>query len=256
MSPSLLNATLSGLESAVKAASNLKDKVHICIYADDFIVTGASEEVLEKKIKPVIKAFLLERGLELSEKKTKISHIKDGFNFLGCNVRKYKGKLLIKPSEANKKSFLENIRQSIRKNASNTTEKLILLLNPKIRGWANYFRHIVAKETFSEVDDEIFKSLWKWCKRRHPEKPISWTKKKYFRSESMRDWIFNTKIPPEDGKPSEYLDLFRASTVKIKRHIKIRAEATPYDPAFEEYFKQRAERRNVRETGSAQQLAL
>ena len=220
------------------------------------VITGASKEVLEMKIKPVVKAFLLERGLELSEEKTKISHIKDGFNFLGFNVRKYGGKLLIKPSEANKKSFLTNIRQIIRKNSSDTTEKLISILNPKIRGWANYFRHVVAKETFSEVDGEIFKSLWKWCRRRHPEKSKTWIKEKYFRSEGLQNWIFNTKLPPEDGKPPEHLDLFKARSVKIERHIKIRADATPYDPTFDEYFKQRANRRNVRETGSVQQLAL
>ena len=256
ISPALLNATLSGLEAAVIAASKPKDKVHIGVYADDFIITGVSKEVLEIKIKPVVRAFLLERGLELSEEKTKISHINDGFNFLGFNVRKYGGKLLIKPSEANKKSFLTNIRQIIRKNSSDTTERLITILNPKIRGWANYFRHVVAKEIFSEVDAEIFKSLWKWCKRRHPGKSITWIQKKYFRSEGLQNWIFNTKLPPEDGKPPEHFDLFKASNVKIERHIKIRAEATPYDPAFEEYFKQRANRRNVRETGSVQPLAL
>ena len=250
ISPALLNATLSGLEAAVTAVSKPKDKVHIGIYADDFIITGTSKEVLEMKIKPVVKAFLLERGLELSEEKTKISHINDGFNFLGFNVRKYGGKLLIKPSEANKKSLLTNIRQIIKKNSSDTTEKLISILNPKIRGWANYFRHVVAKETFSEVDDEIFQSLWRWCKRRHPEKSITWIQKKYFRSEGLQNWIFNTKLPPEDGQPSEYFDLFKASSIKIKRHVKIRAKATPYDPAFDDYFKQRAKRGNVRETGS------
>lgn len=239
ISPTLLNATLSGLEAIITSVSKRKDKIHVCIYADDFIITGSTQEVLEEQIKPLVKAFLLERGLELSEEKTKISHIKEGFNFLGCNVRKYGDKLLIKPSSESKKSCLTNIRQTIKMNSSVKTETLIHLLNPKIRGWANYFCHIVSKEIFLELDSEIFKALWKWCKRRHPNKNLKWIKNKYFRSLGFRNWIFNTKLPPKDGQPSLHLDLFKAGSVRIVRHVKIKEEATPYDPSFEDYFKQR-----------------
>jgi len=239
ISPTLLNATLSGLEATVKAVSTSFDKVHISVYADDFIATGATKEVLEEKIKPAIEAFLCERGLELSQEKTRISHIKDGFNFLGFNIRKYGDKLLIKPSVESKNSFLKDIRDTIKKNKTAKTENLIRLLNPKLRGWTNYFRHVVSKETFSYVDHNIFKSLWKWASYRHPNKNATWVKDKYFRTQGFQHWIFRAKVPTKD-KETANLDLIKASRVAIKRHVKIRAEATPYDPRFNDYFKQRA----------------
>ena len=151
ISPTLMNLTLAGLEKAVKRSCSLKDKVNVIIYADDFVITGVSKDILRNRVMPVVKSFLLGRGLTLSPEKTKITHIQDGFNFLGFNIRKYKDKLLIKPSKNSIKSFLKNIRQDIKSNHTAKAENLIRLLNPKIRGWANYFRHVVANNiwTFS-----------------------------------------------------------------------------------------------------------
>ena len=207
-------------------------------YADDFVITGTTKAVLEGKIMPVVVAFLKERGLELSTEKTKITHVDDGFDFLGFNVRKYKGKLLIKPSKGNIKGFLDTIRVLIKSNATVRTEELIRQLNPKIRGWANYYRHAVAKATFSYVDDCIFKALMRWINRRHPEKNAQWRNKKYFRTQGMRRWIFSVKVKNKKGDYS-FLDLFTASQLPIRRHVKIRAEANPYDPQYVEYFSER-----------------
>ena len=241
-SPTLLVLTLSGLEQTVRAAINRRpDKVNLSIYADDFIITGASKEVLESKVKPVVESFLKERGLELSQEKTKITHIDEGFDFLGTNVRKYKGKCIIKPSKKSAKSFLANIRESIKSNPTAKTENLIHLLNPKIRGWANHFRYCCAKKTFSHIDHHIYKTLWNWSCRRHPGKSVSWIKRKYFRNQGLRNWIFFAKTGKDDGMDN-YVDLFKASSVAIKRHIKIKAEATPYDPRFTEYFTKRERR--------------
>lgn len=238
-SPTFLNLTLHGLEAAViNATSKHKDKVHLSIYADDFIITGSSKEVLEQKVKPVVESFLLERGLELSKEKTKITHIDDGFDFLSFNVRKYKGKFITKPSKKSIKHFLSGIREIIKSNPTATTENLIRLLNPKIRGWANYFRHSCAKRTFNYVDSCIYKALWRWIHRRHPRKGASWRKRKYFRSHKYRNWVFSAKTSKENSEAT-YADLFLASSVAIQRHIKIRAEATPYEPRFAEYFENR-----------------
>lgn len=148
-SPTILNLTLRGLEEKViNAISKRKDKVHVSIYADDFIITGSSKEVLEQKVKPVVESFLRERGLELSQAKTKITHINDGFDFLGITVRKYNGKYISKPSKKRVSNFLNDIRGIIKSNPTAKTESLIRLLNPKIRGWANYFRNCCAKKTF------------------------------------------------------------------------------------------------------------
>lgn len=248
-SPTLLNLTLSGLEEAVKAASKRKDRVHVRIYADDFIITSSSKEVLETKVKPVVESFLHERGLELSQEKTKITHIDDGFDFLSINVRKYKGKCITKPSKNSVKIFLASIRKLIKSNPTAKTENLIHLLNPKIRGWANYFRFSCAKKTFRYVDHHIYKALWNWVHRRHPRKSAAWRKNKYFRSQGLRNWIFSAKNPNKNStKP--YINLFGASSVAIRRHIKIRAEATSYNPAFAEYFEQRERYSKDRRPGS------
>ena len=234
-SPALLVLALKGLEETVKSATSRKDKVNVVVYADDFVVTGSTKEVLENKVMPVVAVFLKERGLELSVEKTKITRVDEGFDFLGFNVRKYKGKLLIKPSKANVKVFLNNIRGLIKSHATIKTEDLIRLLNLRIRGWTNYYRHVVSKDTFSYVDSCIFRTLMQWINRRHPEKNAQWKYKKYFRTQGMKQWIFSVTVKNKKGNNTS-LDLFKASQLPIRRHIKIKAEANPYDPEYTEYF--------------------
>ena len=189
-------------------------------------------------------AFLKERGLELSEEKTHITHIDNGFDFLGFNVRKYNGKLLIKPSKPGVKRFLADIRKLIKANRAATTKGLIHQLNNKLRGWANYYRHVVSKKTFAYVDHQIFLALIAWIKRRHHNKSAQWKRQRYFRREGLRQWVFFAEIRDAQGL-SAHLDLFKVTSIPIIRHIKIRAHATPYDPAFTEYFIRRAEARRV-----------
>jgi RNA-directed DNA polymerase len=243
-SPVLANMTLDGLEEIARRAAPSNQKVHVVRYADDFIITGASKEVLEMKVKPAVVAFLEKRGLELSDEKTRITHIDDGFDFLGFNVRKYAGKLLIKPSKAAINSFLERIREIIKANVATKTEDLIRQLNSKLRGWSNYFRHVVAKKTFSYVDDQVFRALIAWINRRHPNKSARWKRQRYFRSEGRRNWVFFASIRDASGQVT-CLDLFQAASVPIVRHIKIQAQATPYDPTFTDYFARRAQSRRV-----------
>ncbi len=241
-SPTLANFALDGLEAAIKQVAVQKDKVNFVRYADDFVVSGSSRKVLEDKIKPVIKTFLAERGLALSEDKTRVTFIRDGFDFLGFNIRKYEDKLLIKPSKASVKEFLGDIRYTVKANLSTKTENLIRLLNPKILGWSNYYRHSVAKEVFGFVDYQIFKVIWYWSKRRHPMKSKTWVRRKYFRSEKLRSWMFYETMRRKDGSKF-HLDLVYAATIPIKRYIKLKAEATPYDPKYQNYFDQRANNR-------------
>ena len=246
ISPGLLVITLAGLEETVMQtiSNNRKDKVHFSIYADDFIITGATKEILENKVKPAVEKFLKERGLSLSEEKTRITHIDDGFDFLGVNVRKYRGKLIIKPSKNSVKTLLNDIRATIKSNGVAKTENLIHVLNDKLRGWSNYHRHICAKRTFEYISHCIFKELWRWAIRRHPNKGKCWIKEKYFRTASTRNWVFSAKTRKRDGGIVN-LDLLDIGQVKIVRHTKIRANATLYDPAFTEYFRQRKENRRV-----------
>ena len=247
ISPCLALITLSGLETAAKVGVKLTDKINVITYADDFVITGDSKEILENHVKPKVSAFLKERGLELSEEKTKVTHIKDGFDFLGFNVRKYGEKLLIKPARKNIKDFLTEIRKLVKSNPTAKTDNLINQLNPKIRGWANYYSNVVSNETFSAVDHEIHKTIFNWAKRRHPKKGLRWVNKRYFRTINQRNWIFFSK-KSESKQQNDFVDLFSASQVKIRRHIKIRAKANPFNPEFSEYFAKRKESKTVRWT--------
>jgi len=227
------------LEEAISASTNARtDKVNTVIYADDFIITGATKEILEQKVKPIIVGFLKERGLELSKEKTIITHIDQGFDFLGHNVRKYNGKLLIKPTKKNVQGFLTNIRSIIKHAKAMRTSNLISILNPKIRGWANYYRHVVSKAIFSKVDNDIYLALWAWSIRRHRRKGKRWIARKYLCTVNRDNWVFNAGKINHKGT-IKVLRLLNANDIPIKRHIKIRAEATPYDPKYKEYFEKR-----------------
>lgn len=244
ISPVLANMALDGLETVLEShfgkkntKASYKTKVNYVRYADDFIITGISQELLEDEVKPLVEAFMAERGLTLSPEKTVITHIDEGFDFLGQNLRKYKGKLLIKPSRKNLRTFLHKVRYLINGNKTVTAGLLIYMLNPVLRGWANYHRHIVAKETFNYVDYRVWKMLWKWCRRRHKNRRFHWVKAKYFKTVGKRNWVFSG-----EWEESKMLRLFSCNDVVIKRHTKIKAEANPYDLIFEEYFEQRLER--------------
>jgi RNA-directed DNA polymerase len=248
-SPALANMALDGLEAVAHKAAAHNQKINVIRYADDFVITGASKEVLETRIKPAVVAFLKERGLELSEEKTHITHIKDGFDFLGFNVRKYSGKMLIKPSKAAVKRFLDDIRELIKSMATGRTAELIRRLNIKLSGWANYYRHVVAKRTFAYVDTQVFRALWVWTKRRHPNKSAQWKKNRYFRHVGQQQWVFFAKVRDEFGRLT-CLDLFKAESLPIVRHVKVQADAIPYDPAYTDYFVARARRRRQGRSGA------
>ncbi|CAA9304276.1 MAG: Retron-type RNA-directed DNA polymerase, partial [uncultured Chloroflexia bacterium] len=154
VSPVLANLALDGLERRLRVAypkssgPHRRAAVNLIRYADDFIITGRSKALLEEEVKPLVEQFMRERGLELSQEKTSITHIEDGFDFLGQNVRKYNGKLLIKPSKQNVKAFLDKVRETIKANKQAPTGQLIAMLNPIISGWAHYHRHVVSMATF------------------------------------------------------------------------------------------------------------
>jgi RNA-directed DNA polymerase len=197
---------------------------------------------LEKEVKPLVEAFLAERGLQLSKEKTTVTHISEGFDFLGQNVRKYGGKLLIKPSAKNVKAFLTGVRETMRANRSVKQEALISLLNPMIRGWANYHRHVVAKAMYAEVDHHIWQALWRWARRRHPNKSRQWVRQKYFRTQGDRHWVFAAQARGYNGEP-RMLPLISASDTRIVRHVRVKSDANPFDPAWDSYFAERRAKR-------------
>jgi RNA-directed DNA polymerase len=246
ISPVLANLVLDGLETVALQADphrqgNLRPKINVVRYADDFIITGSSREQLEHKVQPAIEAFLEERGLRLSKEKTKITSIEDGFDFLGATVRKYGNKLLIRPSKRNILDFLRELRRLIRTQRAATALDLIRQLNSKLRGWANQQRYLVSSRAFRYVDKRVFLALWQWAKRRHPTKGKGWVRAKYYRKGPNQESIFTAPRKNPDGS-WDHLDLYRTSSMPIRRHAKVQAEATAYDPAYDDYFRQRREK--------------
>src|SRR6516165_7418342 len=211
ISPALANYALDGLErllrkkfpegTRLKSLGGKSASVNFIRYADDFVITSKSKEILEGKVQPVVEQFLQQRGLELSPKKTVITHVEKGFDFLGQNVRRYpNGKLLINPSKKNVKTFLAGIRATIKAGLGMSAADLIDQLNPKIRGWVNYHRHVVSKRTFSYVDHSIYHSLRRWARRRHPKKSSTWLRKKYYERNRRHNRCFFGERYDDEGQ--------------------------------------------------------
>ena len=249
ISPVIANQALDGLEPLLKERFPERSglKIHLVRFADDFVITATTREVLQEEVMPLVQSFLTERGLTLSPEKTTITHIEDGFDFLGQNVRKYKGKLLIYPSAKSQKKLLQKVRQIIKTEGQYLSAYgLIMKLNPVIRGWANYHRHVVSKRIFSSIDRQIHWALWRWAKRKHKEKSSGWIRQKYFDEKESQRNIFHTHAVNGDGEKVT-IRLFEAAKVPIQRQIKIRGNSNPYDPAWEIYFEQRQYHRVLRD---------
>ena len=145
--------------------------------------------------------------------------------------------MLIKPSRKNVKAFLDKVRRVIKGNKQATTGGLIALLNPIIRGWAYYHRHVPSSATFRKVDSAIFNCLWHWARRRHNNKPSRWIYKKYFEHFDGK-YVFRERGRDRDGKPT-LARLFYAASLSFVIHVKIKGDANPYDPQWETYFERR-----------------
>jgi RNA-directed DNA polymerase len=241
ISPVLMNLTLDGLEPLL--TSNFPPRssklVNLVRYADDFIITGKSKELLVDEVTPLVASFLKERGLQLSEEKTKVTHISAGFDFLGKHIQKYSnGKLLTKPSRPNVQAFLAEIKATFNENLNTPVDKLLLLLNPKIRGWALFHRSSASKKIFDYVDSRIFHQLEHWMQRRHPRKTLLWCYRKYLTTVGHRSYVLQATFQDRRGKPRT-IRLFKAADVPIKRHVKIKAAANPFLPEWEAYFEER-----------------
>ncbi|WP_310706817.1 group II intron maturase-specific domain-containing protein, partial [Burkholderia multivorans] len=246
ISPVLANFALNGLDKVLSSvfkypSHRIAHKVNLVRYADDFVITGVSRDVLQDTVTPAVTAFLAERGLELAPEKTKITHLTEGYDFLGQNIRRYGKKLLIKPARKNVQSFLQKVRELIRRLWSAPQHVLIDTLNPVITGWAMYHRHVVAQETFSYVDSHIWYALWQWAKRRHPKKRSEWVRRRYFHQIGQRRSMFAVATDQMDNSGHPLLRALRtAASMTIERHPKVQSDANPYDRAWYAYFAQRA----------------
>ncbi|MBB6482690.1 hypothetical protein HNR50_004395 [Spirochaeta isovalerica] len=239
ISPILANLTLDCLEDHIQkrywrsktgavSRQHNKHKVNLIRYADDLIITADTKETASD-LRKLLSGFLKERGLELSEEKTKITHIDEGFDFLGWNFRKYNSRLKVHPSSESIQSVKAKIGSTIKEMTACSQESVIGALNPIIRGWGNYHDAVSSWRSFRNVDRFIFYSLWRWAKRRHPMKSTTWLKERYWFCKGNRDWIFGT----------DKYKLFNISGIRYKSHILIKVNKNCFLKEDMEYFKTR-----------------
>ncbi len=240
ISPILANMVLDGIEDIVKNHKarfqkmvngviiyRHTNRLNFIRYADDFVITGRTPEDLQLVQKDIEK-FLNIRGLELSKEKTHITNIRDGFDFLGFNFRKYPNdKVIVTPTKDGIKSFKSKIKEIFKKYNSSSLTMLITKLNPLLRGWANYYRFVNSKVIFSKLDSYIWRKSLNWMKRIHQRRETKKYYKQYFKPfPNYKSDVLS------DGRQFVY----RLSTLPLKEFIKIKSEANPYDTSFDDYF--------------------
>jgi RNA-directed DNA polymerase len=247
ISPLLANIALHGIEDVLNITYdkygrlNQKSEYAVVRYADDFVVCTKSEESCTKA-KEIIGNWLNIRGLKLSEDKSKILSIKQGFDFLGFNIKQYKTEskrrgttVLIRPSKGSIKSFRKSMILEWKKSMAWPLDRVIENLNPKIKGWCSYFNKTASKRTFSMLDNWMWIRQAKFVHRRHPNKHWWWLKPKYWgRIEGRNDnWVFMDKSKRRD------LYLWKPSWTKIKRHVLVFGKASPDNPELQSYWQKR-----------------
>jgi RNA-directed DNA polymerase len=242
ISPLLANVALHGMENRMtQLANSLKGDKHknrtsltFVRYADDFVCLHPEKEVIDRA-KVILQEWLIEVGLEISERKTRVTHTSGGFDFLGFNIRQYKVgkhksgksrngkrlgfKTLITPSKDQVKKHYQSIAEVITSLNSVSQKAVVLKLNPIIRGWANYYSTGVSKATFTKLDHLIWQRIQRWCKRRHPRKSVQWVKDKYFKTVGDRHWVFSDGI----------YNLITHAETRIVRHVRVRGGKSAFD---------------------------
>lgn len=245
VSPLLLNVALHGMEQAAGVryrhldadrADVAKGSPVLIRYADDFLVFCHSRQEAEQ-VKARLSDWLAARGLAFNEDKTRIVTLDEGCDFLGVTVRRYAGKLLIKPSRAALRRIRERLRTELRSLRGANAQVVIARLNPIIRGWSAYYRTVVSSEIFTALDHYLWKLTYKWAKHGHPNKPTRWIVRRYFGlfNKSKQDrWVFG------DRDSGAYLHRF--AWTKIVRHQMVRGMASPDDPTLTGYWTDRRRR--------------
>lgn len=263
ISPLLANIAFHGMEAAVGvkriARGDNIGKRALVRYADDFVVFCETEEDAYAA-KDDIQTWLQPRGLRLSEAKTKVTHLSEGFDFLGFNVRHYPTpassrtgwKLLIKPSKEAIKRFKQRMKEEWRKHNGSNVVGVMAHLNPIIRGWTNYYRTVVSKEIFGKLDHWMFTQGVQWAKKQHPNKPWYWIMPKYWgKLNPKREdrWVFG------NAKQGPGYSLLKLSWTPIKRHILVKGDSSPDDGRLRHYWESRNSSRHKELSGKQRALA-
>jgi RNA-directed DNA polymerase len=245
ISPVLLNVALHGMEQAAgvcyrefgsDAARVERDSPVLVRYADDLLALCHTREQAEQ-VKARLTAWLAPRGLVFNQAKTQITHLDQGVDFLGFNIRRYRGKLLTKPSKDALRQIRERLSTEAKALRGANADVVISRLNPIIRGWAAYYRIGVSKRAFAALDAHMWRLVYKWASFSHPNKPTRWVIARYFGkfNPARQDtWVFGSR---ETGY---YLRKF--AWTKIVRHRMVAGTASPDDPSLTGYWAERRQR--------------
>ncbi len=224
ISPLLANMALDGMEQLLERHTKLREyrtktgkgagrvrqqslpMYGVVRYVDDFITTAETREELEA-ILPEVETWLAEHGLKLNQEKTPIRHITEGFNFLGFTIRRYGRKTLVKPQQEKVQAKLREIKDWLHDHPNVQPETVIEVLNPILRGWANYYKHAVSKEVVAAFDYHLFHALMRWAKRRHPNKEIRWVIPRYFGAIGGTRWVFKARARDRQEQWRDYLSV-------------------------------------------------
>jgi RNA-directed DNA polymerase len=244
-SPLLLNVALHGMEQAAGVRYSklgiktvlAKDSPALIKYADDLVVLCHSREQAEQ-VKARLAVWLTPRGLAFNEDKTRIAHVEEhGFDFLGFHVRRYGGKLLIKPSKAAVRRIRQRLRAEMLASRGANAQAVVRKINPIVRGWSAYYRTVVSSQVFTGLDNYMWKLTYKWAKHSHPNKPKRWIVNRYFgqfNPSRQAKWVFG------DRDSGAYLRMF--AWTRIIRHQLVAGTSSPDDPALTEYWATRRRR--------------
>ncbi|MFV2104551.1 group II intron reverse transcriptase/maturase [Micromonospora sp. LOL_024] len=245
VSPLLLNIALHGMEHAAgvryrtagtDGVATAPDAPVLIRYADDFVALCRTRDGA-MQVKARLAAWLTPRGLAFNEDKTRVVDLDEGYDFLGFNVRRYHGLLLIKPSKTAVRRIRKRLRTEVRALRGSNAAAVIARLNPIIRGWAAYYRSVVASEIFTGLDHYLWKLVYKWARHTHPNKPTSWVVARYFgmfNKSRQNKWVFG------DRDSGAYLHKF--AWIRIVRHQMVTGTASPDDAALTDYWHNRRQR--------------
>jgi len=245
ISPLLANIALHGMEEAIgvkyDSRGQLLGKRAVVRYADDFVCFCETKEDAER-VQDILAQWLKPRGLTLSPEKTRIAHLTEGFDFLGFHVRHYPApqtarsgwKLLIKPSKQSVQEIREKLKGLWKKVQGTNVQTVLAKLNPVIRGWATYFRTVVAKEIFGKLDAWMFSKTIRYTKRMHPNKSVGWQRRKYWGRFNLDRQDFSTFGDKQTGAY-----LLKFSWFPVVRHTLVKGRASPDDPCLKDYWTKR-----------------
>jgi RNA-directed DNA polymerase len=253
ISPLLLNVALHGMETAAGASYGAdgyaKRASPILIrYADDLVVhCHTRQQAVEVKAR--LAEWLTPRGLAFNEDKTKVVSLSEGYDFLGFNVRRYRAKLLIKPSKQAVRRIRKRLRDELRSLRGSNAQAVIKRLNPIIRGWATYYRTQVSAVIFGKLDHYLWRLTWKWATFSHATRPTDWIVHRYFGrfNKARQDrWVF--------GDRTSGAFMHRFCWTNIVRHQIVRHGASPDDPDLADYWAWRQRKASLPINLTAQRL--